>query len=205
MKYHLKPAITGLVICLILGIASHAQPSDSKIAFASDREGRLNFEIFVMNSDGSNQANLTHNPAYDLHPSWAPDGTKLAFVSLRDGNREIYLMDTETLQPVNLTNHPAKDNWRVAWSPDGTKIAFTSNRDGWKREIYVMNTDGSPPVNLTNHPADDLFPSWSPDGTRIVFVSYRDGMGEIYVMDAGGQNPVNLTRHPLLLQLEGGA
>ncbi len=89
---------------------------------------------------------------------------KIAFVSDRDGNAEIYVMDADGSNQTNLTNNPANNPYLApvpAWSPDGSKIAFVSDRDG-NAEIYVIDADGSNPANLTNNPADDLFPAWSP-------------------------------------------
>ena len=101
-------------------------------------------------------------------PSTAPAGPPLseqpvagiAFISERDGNLEIYLLDLDTDALTNLTNHPADDNYPT-WSPDDSRIAFTTNRDG-NSEIYVMDRDGTNPRNLTNHPARDFWPAWSP-------------------------------------------
>ena len=71
---------------------------------------------------------------------------KIAFGSDRDGNSEIYVMESDGTNPVRLTQNPAVDAY-PAWSPDGTKIAFTSTRrNGFTWEIYVMNTDGTKPV-----------------------------------------------------------
>ena len=64
--------------------------NSSMIVFESDRDG--NTEIYVMNTDGSNETRLTHNDAQDISPSWSPDGSKIAFSSDRDGNAEIYVM-----------------------------------------------------------------------------------------------------------------
>ncbi len=171
---------------------------NTKIAFWSLRDG--NREIYVMNVDGTNQVNLTNNPAEDNYPAWSPDGTKIAFESFRDGNGEIYVMDSDGTNPVNLTNHPADDgrsSWYPgpSWSPDGTRIAFVSTRDG-NDEIYVMGADGTNQTRLTNNPAHDQEPSWSPDGTKIAFHSVRDVNTEIYVMNADGTNQVNLTNNP---------
>jgi len=123
--------------------------------------------------------------------------TKIAFESNRDGNPEIYVMNADGSNPVNLTQNPAYDSIPV-WSPDGTKIAFISDRDG-NNEVYVMNTDGSNPINLSQNPGTDENPVWSPDGTKIAFFSNnRDGNDEIYVMNADGSNPVNLTQNPAI-------
>jgi len=121
---------------------------------------------------------------------------QIAFVSERDWNKEIYVMDADGNNLRNLTNNPASDE-APSWSPDGQGIAFQSDRDG-NSEIYVMDADGNNLRNLTNNPAGDSSPAWSPDGQRIAFVSSRDGAknSAIYVMDADGNNPRNLTNHP---------
>ena len=119
---------------------------------------------------------------------------QIAFVSDRNGNFEIYVMDINGKSQRRLTNN-VHDDSSPSWSPDGKRIVFASARDG-NLEIYVMDADGGNPKNLTNNPFDDRFPSWSPDGKRIVFTSERDENMEIYVMDANGGNPQNLTNNP---------
>jgi TolB protein len=104
-------------------------------------------------------------------PAWSPDGRKLAFVSERDGNAEIYMMNADGSAQENLTRQPASDN-HPSWSRDGRKLAFVSRRDG-NSEIYVMNADGSGLRNLTRARGDDLDPAWSPDGRAIAFVQKR--------------------------------
>jgi Tol biopolymer transport system component len=129
----------------------------------------------------------------------SPPTGQIVFVSGRDGNGEVYLMNADGTGQVNLTNNPADDS-NPSWSPDGSRIAFVSNRDG-NREVYVMNADGTGLVNLTNNPADDWrtgaindwAPAWSPDGSRILFATNRDGNDEIYVMNAGGSGQTNLS------------
>ena len=115
----------------------------------------------------------------------------IAFHSSRDGNSEIYIMDTDGSNVARLTNNTTADS-DPNWSHDGNKIAFVATRDG-NSEIYIMNVDGSSPVNLTNNEAEDISPSWSPDGTKIAFVSTRDSQQDIYVMDADGSNQTKLT------------
>jgi Tol biopolymer transport system component len=104
-------------------------------------------------------------------PSWSRDGTRIVFVSWRDGNGEVYAMDADGSAPRNLTQNPAKD-FRPAWSPVGRRIAFVSRRDG-NTEVYVMNADGSGQRNLTRDPASDDYPTWSRDGRRIAFLRGR--------------------------------
>jgi Tol biopolymer transport system component len=170
-------------------------PLFNHIAFTSDRDGNQ-YDIFVMEADGSNPFNVTNHGAFDRQPSWSPDGARIAFESDRNGgNWDIYSIDAGGSNLVLLTHNTAgSSDDRAAWSPDGTHIAFTSDRDG-NEEIYVMNADGSNPVNLTNHARFDRLPAWSPDGTHIAFASVRDDNYEIYVMNADGSNPVNLTNY----------
>ena len=170
-----------------------ATPSgNDKIVFNSISSD--NFEIYVMDTNGANQTNLTNNLADDVYPAWSPDGTRIAFASTRDADDlEIYVMDANGANPIRLTNSPA-DDFSPAWSPDGTRIAFASERDG-NLEIYVMDANGANPIRLTNNPLDDLSPAWSPDGTRIAFATNRDGNYEIYAMDANGGNQTNLTNN----------
>ena len=141
---------------------------------------------------------LTTNTASDYKPTFSPDGRKIAFVSYRDGNGEIYVMDTTDSDHdgngdhlTRLTNDAAGDV-QPAWSPDGSTIAFTSNRGGADYEVYVMNADGTGQKRLTKNAAFDGSPAWSPDGTKIAFMSTRGGGDlEIYVMKVRPESKQN--------------
>ena len=159
------------------------------IAFASDMDG--DFEIWVMNNDGSEPRRLTDNDSMDISPCWSPHGTQIVFISNRDGNDEIYIMDADGSNTQRLTNSEARESFPT-FSPDGMQISFDANREGnW--DIYMMASDGSDTRRLTNHPSDDWISSWSPDGEHIIFESNRDGDYEIYVMDSDGGNQKPLT------------
>ncbi|MCC6602028.1 MAG: PD40 domain-containing protein [Anaerolineae bacterium] len=104
--------------------ASPAYSHDGRyLAYQSVRPGASGADIFVLDLETDALANLTNNPDFkDSHPTWSPDDRQIAFVSDRDGNDEIYVMDVilepfaSSANPVNLTNHPAKD-FEPAWSP----------------------------------------------------------------------------------------
>lgn len=185
--------------------APHYSPDGSKIIFASQRDG--NEEIYTMNADGTNQTRATTNAATDTEPSWQPvrfststntssTNGKIAFTSSRTGNNEIFTMNADGSNQINISNNAASDV-QAAWSPDGSKIAFQSDRTG-NSNIYTMNADGSSQTRITNNTFTDEFPSWSPDGTKIVFTSNRTGQGDIYRMNADGTNQIQLTNYFVL-------
>ena len=119
---------------------------------------------------------LTSNSGEDSTPAWSPDGSKIAFTSAIDGYNEIYVMNADGSNIIQLTDNSDWDDVSPAWSPDGSKIAFMSDRDRDDDifEIYVMNADGSNVIQLTNNSDQDGFPAWSPDGSKIAFTSTRD-------------------------------
>ena len=134
-----------------------------------------------------------NNSGSNSSPAWSPDGQRLAFVSSRGGNNEIYVMNADGSSPVTLTNNSTYIS-SPAWSPDGKRIAFESIRDG-NSGIYIVNADGSGLVNLINPSCSGHSPAWSPNGQRIAFACQRSGKSEIYVMNTDGSSPVNLTNN----------
>jgi Tol biopolymer transport system component len=141
-------------------------------------------------SDGTSLSNVA-----TVQITVASGASKVVFSSNRDGNFEIYSMNSDGTAQARLTNHSAIDVF-PAWSPNNDKIAFSSNRDGHLNfEIYVMNADGSSPAPLTTNARVDGKPAWSPDGTKIAFSSNRDGNFEIYVMNADGSGLARLTNN----------
>jgi TolB protein len=149
-------------------------------------------EIYLLSADGSRFVNLSNNPEDDLHPSWSPDGQRIAFASghyVSGPNprlvRHIYVMNADGSGRTQLTNGDPEKNEREdhpAWSPDGTRIAYSGGG------IFVMNPDGTGVTRLTD--ADDVQPAWSPDGGRIAF---SRGYHDIYVMNADGSGLTQLT------------
>ena len=154
----------------------------------------------MIGADGSGQRVLIED---GTDPAWSPDGSRVAFLSDRDGDLEIYSQTPDGSDLVQLTDNDALD-YEPVWSSDGTRLAFVSERDG-NPEIYVMAADGSDQTNVSSSPDPDDFPRWSPDGTRVAYVSYLEvadpntigaGNAEVYVVMADGSGRVNLTSDP---------
>jgi len=161
------------------------------LAFASNRS---NSNVYVSDSGGKEEVKLTfkgNNWPY----TWFFGSQKIAFVTDRDGNLEVYSMNEDGSEQTNLTRHSSKDFCATGASPDGQWIAFASDRPG-NDDIYKMKVDGSQQTRLTTDPASDKCPHWSPDGEKIVFFSDRNGNYDIYVMNVDGTEQKRLTDHP---------
>lgn len=146
-----------------------------------------------MNADGSDQTDISNNPAWDGNGAYSPDGTKIAFSSQRAGGTpQIYTMNADGSNVTRLTNDAFTDN-RPAWSPDGSKIVYTSTASG-NQQLYIMNADGSNQTRLTNNANTDGSPEWSTDGSKIVYYeSTGVNKNSIFTMNADGSNQTNLT------------
>ncbi len=147
-------------------------PDGTRIAF-------LFGYVYVMNADGSGQANLTDLGVWSLdsHPAWSPDGTRIAFDHEEAADTlRIYVVNADGSDLRPLPSAPGGDcdsDWAMrdwsyhpTWSPDGTFIAFVSLRDcAADVDIYVMNADGSGQPKLTSYNPGWLtvsHPAWSP-------------------------------------------
>ena len=134
-------AVKQIAACLVVGLvlAGCGSATGDSIAFDSDRDG--DYEIFVMNADGTEVRQLTDNDHDDEFAQWSPDGDSIAFQSDRDGDLEIFVMNADGTEVRQLTDNDDDDGF-AQWSPDGDSIAFTSSRYG-DFEIFVMNADGT--------------------------------------------------------------
>lgn len=171
-----------------------------RLAFASNRDG--DYEIYLIDADGSNLRQLTTNAAFDFDPAWSPDGAQIIFASSVDGDPEIMLMNADGSDLRRLTDNTARDA-DPAWSPDGEWIAFSSDRDG-DFDLYLMRPDGSEVRQVTfNDDLDDLTPTWSPDSAQLAYyVKANDdpATSELYLIDIASGTPTRLTRNDVLDQ-----
>ena len=171
------------------------------VVFSSNDKERLG--IHVRNPDGVNQRQMTCGKDYGA--KWSPDSKRLAFISEREGNPDIYVMERDAEDELcPNTKDSRKDVLRltetdesesdISWSPDSRNILFVSERDG-NKEIYVMESSGNKQIRLTFNEKADYSPVWSPDGRTIAFVSELDGDADIFTMDSSGQNQARITNN----------
>lgn len=147
-----------------------------RVVFASHR-GAKTSEIYTMRPDGGDVRALTSDAVNDTKPRWSPDGTRIAFVSYVSGPLEpdLFVMDANGSNLVNLTRTPDIGDFDPAWSPDGSRLLFT--RQDFEdsggigpADLYVIELGSGRTRRLTDTPdLDEWTAAWSPDGTTIVF------------------------------------
>ncbi len=133
-------------------------PDGSKLACSIKSSLTDPSNIYTLDSSGSGLTQLTQSDGNNTEPSWSPDGTKIAFVSDRDGNYEIYTMNADGSDQEIFISDPARDT-HPTWSPDGTMIAFETDRNTqYGYDIYY--SDGTDAFPLITSPANDIDPDW---------------------------------------------
>ena len=166
-------------------------PDGEKIAFGSNQLG--NFDVFVINIDGSNMTRLTSESVFGNipEPRWSPNGTKIAFASR--GN--IFIMNSDGSILTQLS-----DGIGFRFSPDGSRIVYFKryndlNLNYEVSDMYIMNSDGSGKTLIATGERNS-WPEFSLEGTKIVFVrsSGASGFGHfISIMNVDGTDKTRLT------------
>lgn len=174
------------------------------IVFSQKMDGDANehFEINTIGVDGANFKRLTGNALWDLYPAWSPDDSRIAFLSWRETDLDIYVMNADGSNARLLFNSGSHDA-DIDWV--GDRIVFTSNS-----RIWTIKSDGSGAIQITNPPKagewgqanlpfGDYDPRLSPDGTRIVFERLEgdtnpQGNYNLYLVNVDGSGETRLTQ-----------
>ncbi len=136
-------------------------PVGHQIAFAMQVDQPNEYEIFLMNDDGTNVRQLTRNlPGIGGSLDWSPDGKYLLISAGLPGDKNIFLVNVAAETATQLTN--GGNNAASSFSPDGQWIAFNSLRNNDQADIFIMRPDGSDVRQVTNDPEPDWQPQWEP-------------------------------------------
>ncbi|MGI8732315.1 MAG: hypothetical protein ACR2LM_03310 [Pyrinomonadaceae bacterium] len=211
-ELNLMPSIFGTDRRQLTNVCGYDQhpawsPDGARFAFWSDRgpgEG-----LYVMNADGNLQTRILSTTSIQRQiesPHWSPDGTRIAFVgyNLSANEADIFVVNADGSNPVNITNTPTIHEVAPAWSRDNNKIAYIRVTSPDDSDIYTMSANGSNKTPLTTLSVTglgiilglgELRLAWSPDGTRLAFMDVGNSL-DIFAVNADGSNRVNLTNTP---------
>lgn len=192
------------------GIRLPAVCSDGKrLVYTKNMNGPGGPELFVkdLSDTAAPAVRLTDSPRYDGGATWSPDCSRVAFMSGRSGNEDIWVYDFAADRYTQMTFSPWGDGiraqeWGPVWSPDGTRIALSSDRS-WDDDIWWIPAEGGEMVRVTKRTLprtrdQDRFPSWSPDGKRIIYSSKSTGNWDLWEtsVDDTSAAPTQLTSDP---------
>lgn len=165
-------------------------PAGSQIAYVGSEPMESRTNIYVVNTDGSGQRQLTDLPSGAAYPSWSPDGSQIAFSATRHELFDVWVVNADGSDP-----HPVAETDDVAgspyWSPDGDYIAF-----GSEQQLWIVHPDGSGLHSLVSDTGTLAFPGWSaslpgwsPDGERIAYANgtITENDGEITIIGIDGE------------------
>ena len=176
-------------------------PKGDKIAFEACRGGNMgsdcpagvSFDIYVMNADGSNLANMTNDPSSDRFPSWS-SSSKIAFSSDRSGQKEIYVMNADGSGLEQVTDGQTQND-EPQWSPDGNWLAYHCTQD-LSTGICIQPAEGVDQAIKI----DGTVPVWSPikaeEVQRLAYLCWSGGHSDICLAQPDGSGLINSNEQP---------
>ena len=176
-----------------LALAACATGGGTKsIVFTSERDSD-NPDIYTVPSSGGEAQRLTNTSATEKDPKWSPSGDRIAFLSDRGGDFELYIMDSEG-ESEQVAIGGEGERKAFAWGPRGTRIAYVSDHEGTEF-IYIRDLELGLQFRLSTIDAQQELGSWSPDGEWIVFAVLGGEREGIHRKNPGGVDEVQLTEN----------
>lgn len=165
-----------------LPAAPNWSPDGTEIAFSDDSQKN---KIVIISSDGKRFRTIA-SPGSNV-PYWSPDGRKIAYYSLKNGQCNIWTIDSDGSNPTQLTTDGGYFLFSNPWSPQGDKLVFHSRRTG-NVNVWIMDADGENQRQLVNNGEDIItfYPCWSPDGKLIALIAISRNESSILLVDVDG-------------------
>ena len=172
-------------------------PIGTQILFESNRDG--NWEIYLMDADGTNQKRLTADSGEDRRPSWHPNGKAILFESNRSGKNELYRLELTDMALTQITSFDQAEPTFASYAPDGRSIATSLRQSEQISHIVLLNNNGRITKKLTYGDNRSFYPQWSHHGDEIVYFSRKETNNqddEIYRMNIITGEEHRLTHWP---------
>jgi TolB protein len=195
---------TGAIAQLTSGRNHHDQhprwsPDGKRISFVSTRQGGNQFDLYVMDANGSNVTRVTDHPANDFDPMWMPDGQSLIFSSERDSRSDLYRVWLNDRHVDRLTHHFVGRAIMPNVSPDGKSVAFAAQTlqrlQFWDFQVHVLDLATGKTRALDNS-GGACWPNWSPDGKQLANVLLAKEPSAIQIRNADGGGARELATDP---------
>lgn len=148
-------------------------PDGKKIAFSMAMDDNFNYDLFVINVNGTGLNNLTNSPLFEADPAWSPDSKKLAYVIAVPGQYpNLCVMNADgSEQQTDILHRTLNVAVYPSWTHDGKQITFGAPDDNEQIQITQVNADGGGNTVLTHGPQPHSYAAWSPDGQFLAYVS----------------------------------
>ncbi len=179
--------ISDLVFEALTGIPGAFDTRIAYVTVTADRRGGKTYRLAISDVDGYNEQVLLTSPNPILSPAWAPDGERIAYVSVTPKGPVIYIQNVYNRRARKLKRFPGLNN-APAFSPDGRTLAVTLSKDG-SADIYLYDLKTDRVTRITRSPAIDVEAAWLPDGSGLVFTSDRGGTPQLYRIALRGGRP----------------
>jgi Tol biopolymer transport system component/DNA-binding winged helix-turn-helix (wHTH) protein len=172
-----------------------------RLAYTHSSQDPNIWRVDLTNAHLKDAAAFIASTRNEYHPSYSPDGKRIAFESNRFGNEEIWVSDANGVGAVQLTSFRNAYAGTPRWSPDGQQIAFDSNA-ARQWDIYVIPSQGGKPIRLTSGSGSKTRPSWSQDGKWIYYCGSGGGSLQIWKKAAIGGAEMQITKNGGCNQME---
>jgi hypothetical protein len=191
----MKKLMAGFAAALgALVVAGPSFGAGAALVFVSNRALDHGEELYAVDRDGTGLRRLTYNDIRERQPVWSPDGTRIAFAGLREGNWDVYTVAADGSDLVRVTAVPERDDY-PSWTSDG-RLVFQRGPFNCPCRAWIADADGSHAAELPIG-GDVLTPEAAPRGRRLAFAGNRDGSWSLYTAQLDGRAVRKITSGPV--------